>query len=378
VDSWYAILTALEDDPQAPPLTHVVFSPSFLSVVSWTEERLRERTEASLAAAARTGCRVVTLETNLKRDFGGAQLTSSALALGFSRMLIASGAMHGEIVPAGTHPALDHRFSTERTEIVHYGDANRLEKVARIARSPAAMETLNVCRYNRAKGDENCGKCEKCLRTMLELHVAGALERCPRFTGPLDPVLVARVRGRVTRRHQWLEILHALGDTPRDRQLAAAVRLVIGQSDLRRAAYELREASQDSNLAAVRPQLPEATKRASALAVIAHGYVHPDASPSRWPVREWLTRFARASESTAPQGTSLGSNRQLWTASGLAAFVVLWTTLSVSLEAVLDVLEGDDMDAGIAWEVAVLAAVAVAIWTIGVLAVRTRLARRDR
>jgi hypothetical protein len=53
VDSWYAILTALEDDPQEPPLTHLVFSPGFLSVTNWTAERLRSRAQASLSAAAK-------------------------------------------------------------------------------------------------------------------------------------------------------------------------------------------------------------------------------------------------------------------------------------------------------------------------------------
>jgi hypothetical protein len=310
---------------------------------------------------------VVTLATNLKRDFGGAQLTSSALALGVSRMLIASGAMHGEIVPAGTHPALDHRFSTERTEIVHYGDASRLEKVARIARSAAAMETLTVCRYNKAEGDENCGECEKCLRTMLELHIAGALEACPRFDRPLDPQLVAGLRKRLSRRHQWLEILHALGPTANDRALAAAVHLVIGQSDLRGAAYELRDASRDSSLATVAPHLPVATKRGSALALQAHGELDVE---RRRPPRAWQRLMPVSSWS------DMNSVSSLRVPAGLAIFVALCATIWTALEEVFDLLEGEHLDAGILTGIAAVAGVAAAIWIISGLAIGRPLLRR--
>ncbi len=277
VDSWYAALSALEDDAQEPPLTHLVFSPDFLPTTRWTQERIEAKTRATLEAAQRTGCQVIEVHTNQKRDFRGAQLMGSALAMGFSRMLIPSGSMHGEIVPAGTHPALDWRFSTERTEIVHYGDANRLDKVARIARSDDALATLNVCRLNKGVGDENCGRCEKCLRTMLELYVVGALDRAPVFQRPLEPARVAEMRKLLgVNRHIWVEVLHALGDSPADREMAAAVRLVIASSDLRTACHELREVLTDPALGDVREDLPIAVQRAKEMGGYAWREIHAD------------------------------------------------------------------------------------------------------
>ncbi|MFL5821480.1 MAG: hypothetical protein ACJ76S_12440 [Solirubrobacteraceae bacterium] len=266
-DSWYAVLSALEDDPQTPGLTHLVFSPDFVSSLN-SPELIREKTEATRLAAQRTGMAFVEVATNLKHDFGGAQLVSTALALGFRRMLVPSGAMHGEIVRATTHPVLDHRFSTERTEIVHYGDAARVDKVARIARSQDALDTLRVCHYDGVR-DDNCGRCEKCVRTMLELHVVGALDRASTLPRSLDPTVVADVRRKLGRRHQWVHVLHLLRDTPRDRELAAAIRLVLARNDLDRAAELLRETATDRGLRALHPRLPGAVRRAGASARLA-------------------------------------------------------------------------------------------------------------
>jgi hypothetical protein len=275
VDSWYALLAAREDDPQEPPLTHLVFCPDFLSDLN-SPGLMRAKTGATADAAASTGLHFVEVGTNLKRDFGGAQLVSTALALGFERMLVPSGAMHGEIVRATTHPVLDHRFSTERTQIVHYGDANRLDKVARIARSQPALDTLRVCHYD-GETDENCGRCEKCLRTMLQLHIAGCLDRARTLPGDLDPRRVAQVQRKLGRRHQWVEILHALEDKPQDPGLAAAVRLVLAHDDLIAASASLRDLAGDSALPGIRPRLPRTIRHASALARSARRLVHPSA-----------------------------------------------------------------------------------------------------
>ena len=55
VDSWFAVLTALEDDVQSPPLTHLVFSPDFLPRDRWDDELVAAKTEGTRRAAAVTG-----------------------------------------------------------------------------------------------------------------------------------------------------------------------------------------------------------------------------------------------------------------------------------------------------------------------------------
>jgi hypothetical protein len=291
VDSWYAVLTALQDDPQSPPLTHLVFCPDFLPRDRWSDELVDANTEATRAAAAPTGCRFVTVYSNQKRDFRGHQLVAMALALGMRRMLIPSGGMRGELRPRATHPQLDPRFSTERTEIVHYGDATRMEKVARIAQTSYALQTIHVCRYNESVTDDNCGRCEKCLRTMLQLHTLDALNGAARFEAELDPMAVARMSKKINHPHQWVEILHSLDDTSEDRGLAAAVRLVIIRAHLRNAYEEMLEYGGDPDLAGLRPDLPDALQRAHWATRLLHRGLDPQA-----PRRGLLVRLVLAGE----------------------------------------------------------------------------------
>src|SRR5690606_31296538 len=72
----------------------------------------------------------------------------------------------------GTHPLLDHLWSSDLTAIRHLGnDAFRAEKVAAIAARPELLDHLWVCHRDPL---ENCGICPKCSRTMAVLKVLGA------------------------------------------------------------------------------------------------------------------------------------------------------------------------------------------------------------
>ena len=288
VDSWYAVLSALEDDPQSPPLTHLVFSPDFVHS-GWPQDVVDLQIQANLQAAARTGCEVVQVETNLRRDFasskGEVRLACTALALGFSRVLIASDTNR----LGGRHATTDERFSTERTEVINYGDAPRLRKISRIARSRDARETLHVCRSKRATAADNCGRCEKCLRTMLALHIEGVLDRSPTFPSAVKPSSIARLGKPFGRRQQWLDMVESLGDSAEDRELASAARLSIAKNDLRRVAGQLHELGVDPALERIAPALPKATDRAAALVLAAREAIHPDGPRGlRAHLRRWL------------------------------------------------------------------------------------------
>lgn len=278
-DSWFAVLSALEDDPQSPPLTHLIFCPDFLPTERWGPELVAAKAQSTRQAAVPTGCELVIVETNQKRDFRGHQLVAMALALGFTRMLIPSGGMRGELRPRATHPELDPRFSSERTEIVHYGDASRMQKIQRIARSPKALERLHVCRWNSATSDENCCRCEKCLRTMIQLHSFGALERSTAFRKPLDPMQVARMSKEIKHPHQWVDLLHAVDHRPGDRELVAAIQLVIARAELRNAYEKVQQFAGKPELATLRPDLPEALERTYWATRLMHRDLDPDAPP---------------------------------------------------------------------------------------------------
>jgi hypothetical protein len=80
-------------------------------------------------------------------------------------------------------------WSTAGVELeVDGADILRLDKVERIVASDLAMRWLRVC-WQRP-GEWNCGRCEKCMRTMLNLAACGALGRCETLPGRLEPAAV--------------------------------------------------------------------------------------------------------------------------------------------------------------------------------------------
>jgi hypothetical protein len=185
--------------------------------------------------AAATGKQLLPVVTNVRR-YGariapwtlmhGGAMASIALALGdaFRRVLIAASATYSTVQPWGTHPLLDPLWSTERLEFVHDGcELDTIDKTRFIIRSPLALETLRVCPgYGPAY---NCGRCMKCLRTMIDLMQVGALDRCPTLPHEIDPEAVrVALRMPVGPVHlaafrRRLEILEASGGPPALREV---------------------------------------------------------------------------------------------------------------------------------------------------------------
>jgi hypothetical protein len=159
-------------------------------------ERFKRARESLEALAAETGLRLITCHTNLrhlpsKPDFwyyrhNGAALAAVGHAAILGSAFLFIGASHdiANPVPIGSHPAVDGLFSSQRVTIVHDGARySRFQKVRELASWPAALAALRVCPGD--PGNElNCGVCEKCLRTRLELLAAGVEE-----TAALGPSL---------------------------------------------------------------------------------------------------------------------------------------------------------------------------------------------
>ena len=125
----------------------------------------------------------------------------SRLALGdrFTEVHIASTYDWDHLMPWGSHPKLDPLWSNGKVFLSHDGcEATRLDKTRLVAEHPIALETLRVC-YENPDSLYNCGRCRKCLRTMVELQRCGALERCRTF--PQSPRITDVLEKH---RHNWV------------------------------------------------------------------------------------------------------------------------------------------------------------------------------
>ncbi len=229
VDSFYTYFKNRDD------ITHVIFVHGF--DFSLQDEVLRNTIVTSMRrAAAELGKPLVEVETNFRActdsyaDWGlyfGSALASVVLLLApqFKKIYIPSSHSYSHLHPWGSHPLLDPLWSTDEIEIVHDGcESGRANKVAYIAQSDIALSCLRVCWENR-EGAYNCGRCEKCLRTMISLRAAHALDRCPTFQAPLDLDSVARLNGADVNDKIFLEEnLHAVKAAGHDPQLVQALR----------------------------------------------------------------------------------------------------------------------------------------------------------
>lgn len=141
---------------------------------------------------------LIPVETNLRHldesdvlfaaKWFGAAIASigHAFAPRISTLMIPSGNSIEEQEPQGSHPLLDPSYSSSGLNVLHDGfGLSRLEKVELIAEWGKPLSILRSCYAPFRKADViNCGKCEKCLRTMTALLVHGKLDQCDTF--PLD------------------------------------------------------------------------------------------------------------------------------------------------------------------------------------------------
>jgi hypothetical protein len=92
----------------------------------------------------------------------------------------------------GSTPLMDPLFSGSSLRIEHDGARlSRLEKVRLLSSWPEAINSVRVCFVNRP-GELNCGRCEKCIRTKLELAAVGKLDASEAFSASeISPELVS-------------------------------------------------------------------------------------------------------------------------------------------------------------------------------------------
>jgi hypothetical protein len=179
---------------------------------------------------------VLPVATNL-RDFSGrfvdwvlyhgAALASVGLTLEsvFQEIHIASSHSNAQLMPWGSHPLLDPLWSTDRLSLIHDDcEPSRVDKIRFIAQFPMALETLRVCTLSTLSQLYNCGSCEKCLRTMVGLQIAAALQKCKTLPRSIDFGLLNSVLIRDQNAKSFIEeLVTNLGSSECDLALRAAL-----------------------------------------------------------------------------------------------------------------------------------------------------------
>ncbi|HET7573733.1 MAG TPA: hypothetical protein VFJ99_01320 [Solirubrobacterales bacterium] len=233
VDSWATVLAN-------PDVTDLIFvqgfdlipgNPDHAALAPVVEARLREAAE-SLELSLHV------VETNLREmsdplirwdAYNASALAAVALLYedAFDRVLIASDTDHETQVPLGASRMVDQLLGSERLELVDDGGRySRLERLRRIVDHPGVQRALRVCWRNPGAA-YNCGRCRKCLLTMISLEAMGVREKIETF--PPELRLEPLEGSQMTLPIQlifWEEVLDLVEASERP-DLAASVRPLV-------------------------------------------------------------------------------------------------------------------------------------------------------
>jgi hypothetical protein len=180
-----------------------------------------ERAEAAMAHVAKdANVTLIPVYSNIRhlcddRDlwlnkFFGAVLAAVAHTFDqrISLVYIASSYDIPNLAPCGSHPLLDPEYSSFDLRIKHTDFAlSRLEKLNIVAKWDVAFQNFRVCLAN-VKDRLNCGKCEKCVRTMTELVSIGALHKTTAFVeNDVSPELLSVFDITIRHRAPFYEVM---------------------------------------------------------------------------------------------------------------------------------------------------------------------------
>jgi hypothetical protein len=207
VDSSYSLFKNRRDHPaDDQAVTHLISVHGFDVAYDAWDERFPPHLLASFRRVADgTGATLIPVATNARRmtdrlapwtmvHGGGTIGIALALGTGLRHVLVAASTTYDKLYPWGTHPVLDPLWSTEGLEVVHDGcELNTIDKTRVIAASDLALATLRPCAEFAGDGTYNCGRCLKCLRTMIDLLLAGALARCQTLPHEIAPEALREV-----------------------------------------------------------------------------------------------------------------------------------------------------------------------------------------
>jgi hypothetical protein len=192
VDSFAVVL----DNPE---ITDLIFARGLDILPRFAhQDGLADEVEASLReAAGELGKTLHVVETNIRElsdplirwePYFACPLVAIAhfFAPLFDRVLIAGDTDYETQPLMGAALLVDQLWSSEDLEIVDWGGRlSRERRVEMIARHPVVRHTLRTC-WENPDGAYNCGRCRKCLLTMVSLEVIGARDGVTAFPPGLD------------------------------------------------------------------------------------------------------------------------------------------------------------------------------------------------
>lgn len=233
VDSFYTVLRRREEI-DAVVYAHGLDLPR--------DDSKRELVSKAFQGAARElGLPAIELETDLRtfsdpvcdweRIYTSAALATIGHLLSdrFERVLIPATHSYRDLHPTGSHPLLDPLYSGDRLRIEHVDAVSRVAKLEYLVDSEPAMRSLRVCFQPDVEG-LNCGRCAKCVRTMVGLRAIGAAGRCR--TLPAGFSLREMSSGKVRTRRSLVyvkENLAAVEARGTDPDLAVALRRLLAR-----------------------------------------------------------------------------------------------------------------------------------------------------
>lgn len=178
-------------------------APSAPRLLDWEERR-----RALTAVAEEQDLSLVPIWTNVRRlcpdhrawtavGFG-CMTAAVAHTLGrrFDTALMASDGEIGEPSPLGAHPLLEPSLSSAAVRVREsLGHLDRGDRLRLLSDWEPARRLAQPCHCIEIPpaGQVNCGRCEKCVRTMLLLLALGRLREWPAF--PADDVTPEQVAG---------------------------------------------------------------------------------------------------------------------------------------------------------------------------------------
>lgn len=160
--------------------------------------------------------------------YHGGPLAAVLIAMARQKGVIASSYSYSQLHPWGSHPVLDPLWSTENTEIIHEGaEQTRLQKLRVVGEYPGLLQYLRVCW--EGQHHSNCGRCEKCLRTMTALEGLGLLRGCSTFPArEVDPSLLRGIAITGTASYFWKELV----DLPLRPEITAIIQRLLQDEEL--------------------------------------------------------------------------------------------------------------------------------------------------